>query len=283
MFLIIHNQDKSSLQFLSYLNAMKAQYISLTLTDLIQDVSIIDKLENTHNECVWKYKENIINFSEITGLLNCVRYINIEHFNDYIEEDQLYVQNEWWAYFVYRINSTKNCINKITSEVMSGVIYQFPFIFSVAVECGFSVPFYAISTDFIWLKNLSQEYKFISRNDLTSNYDFRQSNNLDNEAIGFIEYSEGNPIFLHIINNTIIGCIKINDVFEEYRISSDIIEKCNKLQNKLNLEFFEILLKQNLNGDITLYNISIFPNITMHPTYSQTKIFEQLHNKLSCI
>lgn len=283
MFLIIHNQDKSTLQFLSYLNSINAQYVSLSVTELIQDVSIIDKLENTHNVCTWKYKDFIIDFSKITGLFNCVRYINIEHFNDYIKEDQLYVQNEWWAYFLYRVNNTHNCINKITAEIMSGVIYQFPFIFSTAIECGFSVPFYSISTDSIWLKNLSQKYKFISRNDLTSNYDFRQSNDLNNEAIGFIEYSEGDYIFLHIINNNIIGCKKINNIFKEYTPPANIIEKCNNLKNKLNLEFFEILLKQNPNGDITLYNISIFPNIMMQPPHNQIKIFEQLHNKLSCI
>ena len=280
MFLIIHNQDKTTIQFLEYLNAINAQYIALTITELIQDVSIIDKLSNNNNECVWEYKSTKINFSQITGLLNRIRYISIENFYDYIEEDQLYVQNEWWAYFVYRLNMTKNCINTITQEIMSGVIYQFPFIYSVARESGFFIPFYAISTDIAWLKELSTNYKYISRNDLTANHDFRQSNSLSNEDVGFIEYVEGNSIFLHIIQNVVIGCKKINNSYEEYTPDIDTIKKCNKLQNKLKLKFFEILLKQQTNGDIILYNISIFPNVTMHSKSQQTKLFELLHGEL---
>ncbi len=145
MILIFHDNSASTSCFIKYLIEKSISYISLTPSEIVNEVSILDTLNQKGADCIWKYNDLEFNFKNISGLYNRLSCIDIQVFNDFIEEDRAYVQNEWWAYLVYRINNCKNSINQISMELMSGALYQFPFVYTMANSNGLKIPKYYIS------------------------------------------------------------------------------------------------------------------------------------------
>jgi hypothetical protein len=281
MIILLHNQDESTFEFLKYLKEKSAEYISLTTNDLIQHIRIIDNLnDNTDRNCTWTHQAQNIHFSEVEDIYNVINGIDIHLFDDYIAEDRLYVQNEWLAYITYWSNSVKNCMNPITTHILSGTIYQFPFMFKIAESVGLTIPLYVVSSNFDDLVIFSKNKRFICREDISVNYDFCESKSLTENSIGLIEYIKGNSIILHIIKNKIFGCILENGEKKTFCPNKNLSNKCLALTNALSLPMMELLFKK-VHNQYILYNIYPFPQWKRNAKENLNEIFKALYNALT--
>lgn len=121
---------------------------------------------------------------------------------DYKKEDISYVARGWWSYAVYTMSKAKNCINPLTLEYISGLIFETPFFLKLASAIGFNVPKYNFSLCCDELKEIfykNANKKYITQNTLTPNTNFKASNTIDEQVIGLVEYIKGTPIFLCIL------------------------------------------------------------------------------------
>lgn len=280
MILIFCDGDKNSTCFMKYLDAKSITYISMTPLEIINEISIVDNLTSYGSECIWQHQGLEINFKDITGLYNNLHYIDIKYFSDFIKEDRIYVQNEWWAYLVYRINDFQNSINPITRELMSGVLYQYPFVYATAYENGFKTPKYYISNSIEEIKVLAgQLQRYITKNTVYFDNNFKESNSINNDTIGLIEYIYGNVIFVHVIDSEIWSTIYKNGVAYPYKILEDHEKKCFTLVQRLKLKIAELVFKQDTN-DLVLHYISAFPNWLKSDATYVPHIYQTLVSKL---
>lgn len=261
MILIFNDNHQSTLSFLSYLDKLNLKYLSLTIDNIIDDVIIKDEIGNNLKKCIWLFKKQKVDFSTITGLYNRIAFIGMDKFNDFIEEDRSYVQSEWWAYLIFRINDSNNPCNKITNEMISGLLYQFPFLYKEAQNIGFTVPKYHISTCYSSISQIFENNgRFIARNNLYNSNDFRLSQSLDKDSMALIEHVEGRPIFIHIIGEQLWGTVDIGINKKIFQGGDTIKYQSIALIKKLGLSIAELIFKLTDEGNLVLYNVSAFPN-----------------------
>ncbi len=260
MILILCDGDINSTSFMKYLDERSISYTLITPLKIINEIAIVDNLTSDGSVCIWQYQDLKINFNDVTGLYNSLHYIDIKYFSDFVVEDRAYVQNEWWAYLVYRINDFQNSINPITREVMSGVLYQYPFVYTTAYNNGFKIPKYYISHSIEEIRVLANQLqRYITKNTIYFDNNFKESNSINNDTIGLIEYIDGNVIFVHVVDNKIWTTIYRDGGTYPYKISESQETKCFELIQRLKLRVAELVFKQDAN-DLVLHYISAFPN-----------------------
>lgn len=280
MILVLHDNDKNTESFLEYLNKNSIDYVALTPLEIINDVSISDSLTSDSTDCIWRHHGLDINFKNIKGLYNRLAHLNIKYFKDYIEEDQVYVQNEWWAYLVYRINDSPNVVNLLTPEVLSGAIYQFPFVYKLVYEMGFKTPKHYISQSNNEICFFSKKLdRYIVKNNIYFDNNFRESNTISEDTIALIEYIEGDVIYVHVIDNKVWCTIYKNQTPHPYKIHESYKKQCKLLAKKLQLRVIELVFKQN-NNKLLLHYISSQPNWLKSYSEYLPQIYKHLSNKL---
>jgi hypothetical protein len=283
MILILHNNEPSTISFIKYLTDRNRKHISLSIEEIIKHIFIYDKIfpNKKNSKRIWYYKDLEIDFKNIRGIYNRINQLDIRLFDDFVLEDRFYVLNEWWAYLLYIINNTDNVLNKITKEMASGQIYQFPYIFHQAKNFKFKTPHYFLSNSIDKLRSRAKHMKiFITRKSLYDNRDFRAANVLNDDDIGIMEYVEGSYIFIHIIDDLAYCSKWENGIVSSLEIDNRTINQSILLVKNLKLTIAEIILKKTAKCQFIFYNLSPFPNWLYASHDNQSKIYENLYLKL---
>jgi hypothetical protein len=272
MLLIIYDKsDLGTIDYIKYLEFKKVNFISIEATDLVTNYSIYDDGVNV----IWKSNSVEIDFSQISSIYYRLHELNINLFKDYIEEDRFYVKKEWESYLIYRMNKFPNVISLPNLYVLSSVIMQYPFYYSIAQALGIKVPYYFLSSDFTEIKEKfeKKEYEYILRSNVYNNSKFKSSSILEEDTYGIIEKPKGEIILVDIVGNKIFACKGSN----QKKVDIGKYEKKNliNLAKKLGLKLVQIIMIEN-DKELILMQISAYPNYLKYNVDIRNKIYKEI-------
>lgn len=280
MILVFHNNQYYIQPLIKYLENKQINHLSLSAQDFIKYGSISDNTYSVQKSCIWTYKDQVIDFSKLTGIYNAWYGLEIEYFSDYLLEDQEYARSEWAAYLTFCFNNFTNCINKPTREKQCGLIEQMPFVLKKAKQANFNVPKYIFSTEQNLLAAFSKKNKYISLQNLYLLTSYQESFNLKTDSIGIIEYNKGDIVILYIIGEKIFSWIQNKNLdFEPLVLPSKIINSAKKLMQSLQLITAEIRLICT-NNTFIFYWFSSFPIWTAYQLPNLDSVFSHLSTLL---
>jgi len=276
MILVFHSSQYHIQPFLNYLEKQQINHISLDVQELIRDIIIEDTC--THpTSCLWTYKDQVIDFSKLTGIYNAWQGLEVDSFNPYVLEDQSYVNLEWTAYICFHLNNFTNCINKPTKEKNCGIIYQIPFLMERAKQAGFNTPSYFFSTERNLLINFSKKNRYISLQKLYLLDDYQESSKVKTDSIGILEYIEGDMVILYIIGEQVFSWVKVNNLdFEILKLPTEVINATKKMIRNLQLRVAEIRLIRTQQNNFIFYWFSSFPIWTSSQLPNLDLVFNNL-------
>lgn len=282
MYVILHNNDVATNEFVSFLdaNSKKKPYVAITLQELINDVKIVDKLYDRKNTCNWNLRGETINYDKVSGFLNRIKWVDISLFDDYVEEDRAYVQSEWWAYLVYRVNNTKNAMNPYTGEMLSAQFFQFPFQFQACYNAGFVTPKFQVSNEKALLQQFAEQHDFISRDTLYDNFDFRRSKEVTSTTNAMIEFVPGSTLIVHTVNHQIFATEIGRHGKQAYQLPPEVCEKVIKLVDQLGVKSVELMLKVSPADEYVAHYISAFPSYDYCNEANKETLYAELHKAL---
>jgi hypothetical protein len=261
MILLLHNNAPWLAEYQKYLATNKISHFSLGIEELINKVEIIETIAPNISKCIWKDDKTEIDFSKISGIYHQIFNLDNKLFDNFVEEDREYARTEWFAYLFYRLSEYTNTINPITTEYISGAVFQFPYYFSIAQKHGLEVPEYLVSTEFANLSHYAQNKKYIIKTDLCDIFSRPQKGALKkNCGIGIVDYMEGAPLFIHAIGDRLFGTIIFKDRMYKFGLEVEFEDKIKKFINRLNFKVCELFFRYNLKKGAFLYYVSLQPN-----------------------
>lgn len=280
MILVLYdNSDLSTIDFIEHLKCSGKLFMAIEAEELVKYIAIKDD----GNTCEWIHTKSRIeiDFNKITGIYYRIFELDDRCVDNYQTEDQGYVQKEWWSYLVYRMQNSHNLINKITFEIMSSLIFQFPFYFDKAKDLGFKIPKYVVSSDF---KEIEKHFKngrnYITKTSTYHDTNFHISKELSNDTIALIERPKGQLVIVHVVGNEVFVCKWQNRIVESMEIDRHPQELCIELKNNLNLYLIQYMFVMSKNGEITLLHMTPYPNWNHNTENNKQQIYELLANKL---
>jgi hypothetical protein len=282
MILVIYpKSDLSTQNFISYLIQKNIAHVALDIDRDILKSEII--IKDNITECTWSWSQTdlIIKFNSLTGIYNRVYALDYVSFFDYCDEDIEYVQGEWWAYLLYILKSSTNCINPPSCELLSGRALDFTYFYNLAKKIGLKVPEYFVSTSYLELKSIFENGKeYIALKSLFLNNKFLASKDLSERDIALIEHVKGKLILVHVIKKNFYCCVLEKDKKYSVVLSHEHQILILELKAKLNLEVIQLFMIQTLD-DVYLLNVSLFPNWDFNTVENKEKIFSDLVKILS--
>ena len=163
------------------------------------------------------------------------------------------------------------------SRIFFNDIFQFPFIFNVAAECGFQIPRYFLSYNQTNLQKISIQYEApIFCNSLRSISLIDKANSALSDYIAIVEGTKGSNIFVYLIADE---SLTIDHLGDAITLNKDVLRNCFLLKKRLSLGILSIVLKKTSYG-ILLYYFS--PSINWHqiPEKFRKSMFEILLKNL---
>ncbi len=260
MILIIGCNNAFAKKYSEYLGRNKIEHVFLSFQDIINDVSVFDNIEDKSNNCIWQTNNVRIDFSSITGIYHEVLYLEENLFFEFDAKDRNYARNEWFAYFVYRISQFENVINPIHHKHLNGSYFRWIFIFKIAKEIGFHTPEYYASTDVEKISDFVKNKRYIAMNDVYNFKNLAESTAINPETLLAVEYIQGIPILVHVINDLVLSTAIYNEGSEPIYLPDQIRKWCLQITRELGLVVSEIFIKLTPDNKYYLYYVSLFPN-----------------------
>lgn len=177
--------------------------LALSFNEL-KKVKVVDSI---HESTIWQYQDITINFNNVTGIYNEIYYLNLKDFQDYALSDREYVCSEWTAYIMFIMQKYHTKVfNPFNHHILSGDMFNLPFIYKMGSDKGLTTPQLTISMDKMELEELSQKGEFIALTNLTEKIAFQKCAQLPPNCVGLIEYIIGEPIIVHVLGDIVFAC-----------------------------------------------------------------------------
>ena len=277
MILIFYNNKITNQDFLNYLLGITRNVLVISFNEL-KKVKVVD---STHENTIWHYQDRVINFNDVTGIYNEIYYLNLKDFEDYAPSDREYVCSEWTAYIMFIMQKYHTRVfNPFNHHILSGDMFNLPFIYKMSSDKGLTTPRLTISMDKMELEELSQKGEFIALTNLTEKIAFQKCELLPANCVGLIEYIIGSPIIVHVLGDIVFACEVNGNEKKEYSLPAEIKKICIQITLELGLNLSEFLFKKDLESNLILYRFSHIPRFINNSAQNLQNLYLCLGNKL---
>ena len=259
MILLIHEQSKSILSYIKFLEKNNIKYYDVTLHELINYVEISDGINFNLSQVAWKTNQAEIVFSELSGIYHDINPIlSMSYFNRYQAADREYAREEWLSYLLFRLKKQENIniINPLSPDFCSGLLSIFPYIFRLAEHSGFIIPNYQLIYNHEDNRAIKKFSNFYGKTNLFSSYIFQRKNSITNEPVAIIEYITSAPIFVIVIGDTLFATICYKEGLEIFNLPEVIQQACFSFMEKTQLDICEICLHRTYDNHYIFYGFS---------------------------
>ncbi|SCC24346.1 Uncharacterized protein BCZB5J_02164 [Bacillus cereus] len=113
------------------LKSTKGQVIWLDGHNIVNELAFDDEINEDKTIVRWRYNGVDILPEDTTGVLNMLNYIDQSLFNEFIEEDREYVQEEFTSYFMFALNEFRNVLNPPWGGSLSGFCQSLPYQWTI--------------------------------------------------------------------------------------------------------------------------------------------------------
>ena len=282
MILVLYNNKMINKDFIDYLLSIEKEVTVLSFLQ-VKECIIKDSIQGS---TVWCYKTKTIDFNNLTGIYNEISYLSLEDFKDYISSDREYVCAEWTAYLMFVMQKYHvKVFNPFNHYILSGDIFNLPFIYKMCSTKGLATPKITLSMDKVELERLLQSGSYIPLSNLAEKFSFQKHDILSADSVGLIEYCTGTPIIVHVLNDTVFACEVIEDKKSQYALPLEIKEICIQITLELGFKLAEFIFKKDKESNLILYRFSHMPrfinNLPQNLQIMYTCLYQKLLNKFT--